>query len=393
MRTIVALWVALLLVLSTFHGGASSPDEPVAACREKVRLELFFEEGCASCLDVRLSVLPDLEARYAGYYDLIERDIGAQSNYLALVHYQEAAGLGDNEPVSMVVDGREYLPGVTCIRSRLFPALERALVRRLAGPGGAPPPEPLPLAAISVLQQRVERFTLWGVISVAVVDSLNPCAISALVFFVSLMAAARLTVSRMWVSGLAFLAGGFLTYFALGVGLLKVLGLVAALREWRQVMDALLVTAMVSLALLSFRDASRYHRTGRGAEVSLKLPPGLQNLVHRVMRGGLKSHHWVLGGFGTGVAVTLVESVCTGQVYVPALAMMLKSGHTIWRCTFYLLVYNAVFVMPLLIVLGLTCAGLKTMALLTWSRHHVVAGKLLLGVLFVGLTALMLLIR
>lgn len=388
-----AVGAVIMLILGAFPGGASPQFGLNAAPQDKVRLEFFFEEGCASCLEVRQAVFPELELRYGGYYDLMERDIGVQSNYLALIHYQEATRIKDNEPVSMVVDGREYLAGVALIRVQLFPALDNALARRLSG-GPADLPE---VAArpddVSILRQRVDRFTLLGVISVAAVDSLNPCAISALVFFVSLMAAARLTVSRMWLSGLAFLAGCYLTYFALGVGLLKVLGCLVALREWRPALDLLLMTGMVCLALLSFTDAYRYHRTGRGANVSLKLPLRIQNLVHRVMRRGLKSHHWVLGGFGVGVAVTLLESVCTGQVYVPALAMMLKSGHTIWRCTFYLLVYNAVFVMPLLIVLGLTCAGLQTASLVAWSRNNVVVSKILLGVLFVGLTALMLLIR
>lgn len=384
--------LVLLPILGVLPGGAK-PAGPEAVRQDKVGLEFFFEEGCDSCTELRRTVLPELELHYAGCYDLMERDIGIESNYLALVHYQEAARIKDNEPVSIVVDGREYLPGVACIRSKLFPALEKALAQRLsggqsdqAGPGSRP-------ADVSVLKQRVDRFTLLGVIAVAAVDSLNPCAISALVFFVSLMAAARLTVARMWTSGLAFLAGCFLTYFALGLGLLKLLGSLVALREWRRAIDLLLMSGMVGLAALSFRDALRYHRTGQGADVFLKLPPGMQNLVHRIMQGGLRSHHWVLGGFGIGVAVTLLESVCTGQVYVPALAMMLKSGHTVWRCTFYLLVYNAVFVMPLLIVLWLTCAGLRTAALVAWSRHNVVASKILLGGVFVGLTILMLLIR
>ena len=111
------------------------------------------------------------------------------------------------------------------------------------------------------------------------------------------------------------------------------------------------------------------------------------------MKSGLQNHHLILGGFGVGIVVTVLESLCTGQVYVPALVMMLKGGHSIWRCTFYLLLYNAVFVLPLLIVLGLTCAGLKTPVLVAWSRRNVVTSKVLLGLLFVGMIILMLLLR
>ena len=49
--------------------------------------------------------------------------------------------------------------------------------------------------------------------------------------------------------------------------------------------------------------------------------------------------------------------------------------------------------LELLLVLGLTCAGLKTPALVAWSRRNVVLSKLLLGVLFLGMIALMILLR
>ena len=361
-----------------------------------VLLEFFFETGCESCAEVRRTVLPELEQRYEGYYELRERDIGLKSNYLALVHYQEKADVQDNEPVCMVVDGLTYLAGVVRIKAGLFPAMDQALARQLSG---KPAEEVDTSGSLSredgslILQRRVERFTLPGVMLAAVVDSINPCAISAMVFFMSLLSAARMGVYRMWISGLAFLVACFLTYLGIGFGLLKVLGFLTAVREWRWVIDGTLVAVMSGFAFLSFRDAIRYHRTGQAADVSLKLPETIQTRIHRVMKTGLKSHHLVLGGLGIGMVVTLLESVCTGQVYVPALVMVLKGGQSIGRCLGYLLVYNAIFVLPLLIVLGLTCAGMKTPVLVAWSRRNVVMSKVLLGSLFMGMIALMVILR
>lgn len=361
-----------------------------------VLLEFFFETGCASCVEVRQTVLPELARRYSGYYDLRERDIGIQSNYLALVHYQELAGVEDNESVSMVVGGRTYLAGVARIKAQVFPALEQALARQLSeglGEAGRDATPPVQAEGTRGVQQRVERFTFPGVIVAAAIDSMNPCAIASLVFFMSLLSAARMGVARMWVSGLAFLAACFVTYLGIGFGLLQVLGFVTAIREWRGILDGALIAVMAGFAFFSFRDAVRYHRTGLASDVSLKLPDRIQVWIHRVMKSGLKSHHVILAGFGIGAVVTLLESVCTGQVYVPALVMMLKCGQSPWRCLGYLLLYNAVFVLPLLLVLGLTCAGLKTPALVAWSRRNVVLSKLLLGVLFLGMIALMILLR
>ncbi|MEI8139390.1 MAG: hypothetical protein WCI03_05925 [bacterium] len=382
----------MLFLIALPLWGQTGPSDVASA---RVVIEFFFEVGCDSCAEVRGTVLPELEQRFSGYFDLRERDIGIQSNYLALVHYQEAAHVKDNEPVCMVVDGRDYLPGVDRIKKQFFPALDQALIRYQTGASPAPLPAEAGtgLTDVSLLQRRIDRFTILGVISAAAVDSINPCAISALVFFMSFLSAARIGVPRMWLSGLAFLAACFVTYLGIGFGLLKVLGFLTAFHALKGVIDGGLILMLLGFACFSFRDALKYHRTGLASDVTLKLPMKIQSMIHQVIKSGLQNHHLILGGLGIGVVVTVLESVCTGQVYVPALVMMLKGGHSILRCTVYLLVYNAVFVMPLLIVLGLTCAGMKTPALVAWSRRNVVTSKIMLGLLFMGMTALMVLLH
>jgi hypothetical protein len=58
-------------------------------------------------------------------------------------------------------------------------------------------------------------------------------------------------------------------------------------------------------------------------------------------------------------------------------------------CTLYL----QVLMMPLSVGLVLTCAGLRTPVLVERSRRNVVASKILLGVLFLGMTAMLVLVR
>ena len=108
-----------------------------------------------------------------------------------------------------------------------------------------------------------------------------------------------------------------------------------------------------------------------------------------IMKRGVGSHHLVLGGLLIGSAVTALESVCTGQVYVPTLMVVAKGGFsaTVWA---YLLAYNAMFVLPLVVVFVAVYLGLRTEALLRWTRREVVWAKVALGTLFVGMAGLML---
>jgi hypothetical protein len=356
-----------------------------------VTVDFFYEPGCDSCLKVRSGVLPELERRYSGLYELRERDIGIKSNYLVLVAYQDALGVKDNEPVSMVVDGREFLAGLSGIQTRLYAALDRAVVRSFQ------PDQPVPAGAIipseDPLQRRVKSFTLAAVVAAAMVDSINPCAIATLVFFMSLLSVARISIGRMWLAGVAFLAASFVTYIAIGFGLLGILKFFQANRVMRLILDMVLAGVMLVFAALSFRDAIRYYRSGQAGDVALKLPAGLQARIHRVMKSGFRKRSLVLGGLGMGAVVTVIESVCTGQVYVPTLVLMLKQGESVLRCAGYLLVYNIIFMLPLVVTLALTCGGMSTPALVEWSRRNVTVSKTLLGVFFLVMTAVFLVVR
>jgi hypothetical protein len=94
-------------------------------------------------------------------------------------------------------------------------------------------------------------------------------------------------------------------------------------------------------------------------------------------------------GFVLGAAVTALESVCTGQVYVPTLVLVAKAGGseagTAWK---YLLLYNAMFMVPLVAVFLLTYFGLTTQTFISWSKRNVVPSKILLGLLFLSMAVL-----
>ncbi len=113
----------------------------------------------------------------------------------------------------------------------------------------------------------------------------------------------------------------------------------------------------------------------------------MKKRIHGVMRYGLGSTSIFLGGLLIGTAVTALESVCTGQVYVPTLVLILKdSAFSEARAWLLLLLYNVLFILPLTIVFIAVYFGFRTKSLLTWSRRNVVTSKFLLGLFFVLMT-------
>ncbi|NLG35536.1 MAG: hypothetical protein GX548_09310 [Lentisphaerae bacterium] len=149
---------------------------------------------------------------------------------------------------------------------------------------------------------------------------------------------------------------------------------------------------MIPLAALSFRDAFRFRRSGSPGDVTLQIPRRVKARIRAVMRGGLGLGGPVAGGALVGAAVTLLESVCTGQGYLPVLIYLAKAGTSPLRARLLLILYNLLFVAPLAAVFVCFHRGVQTAALAAWSRRNLVAVKVLLG-LFFGAIALLLLRR
>ncbi len=373
----------ILIPLLALPGWSLSAPAAANLPAPAAQIEFFFEGGCENCGRVEREILPELAGLYGGCYTLEKFDIGMMTNYLRLAGYQERLGCQADEDVSMVVNGRIMLNGFSAIRDDLFAALDQALAGDLS-------PAPATPATLDTLRARARRFTLPGVMLFGFADGLNPCAISTLVFFMSLLALSKISGRQLLLAGGAFCAASFLTYFAIGLGLLRALHLAAGFSAARSAIDLGMTALLLLLAGLSFRDAWRYRHDRDPDRLSLRLPRPLVLAMHAVMRRGLQSRRLVLGGFGIGAAVTALESVCTGQVYVPTLAaLVLHGGDSLPRATLYLALYNLMFILPLAIVFGLTWRGLQTAALLAWSRRNVVFSKCLLGLLFLGLAVLL----
>ena len=361
----------------------------ISCCAESspaVRIELFFETGCSECETVKREVLPALEKRTAVLYEVELCDIGITSNYLRLVSYQEALGVTEDEAVSAVVGGSVFLNGLAEIRAGIVAAVEAAEVV----PGGVRPGGGKGVDR-QVLRDHIRRFSFPSVLIAGLADGLNPCAISTLIFFMGLLASSGVRGRRMIVMGSAFCLSSFITYTLIGLGLLHSLHWLEGWDTVALCIDLILLVALLVLAGLSFRDAWRFHRTGKASAVSLKLPAPVMRLIHRSLRRGIHGRYLFAGGALAGLCVTLLESVCTGQMYLPALATVIRSGDGAAREWRLLLGYNAAFILPLVVVFMLTWAGLGNRSLMDWGRREVVVGKVLLGVLFLALAALLVL--
>ncbi len=385
-------------------GGAEQQNgsEDVIRADQAVCIVDFFQEpGCAECRRIRNEVLPELRARLEEAVTVRKWDVTTEEGYQRLIRCQSALDITSNASSLVVVNGDVALAGWTEIREELIPTAEMILARHLAEDSPASEDAEteasstsptLPEDAPNLALRQLHGFSALGVAIAGLADGINPCAIATLVFLISLLAALRVRGRMLLLTGGAFCVATFLTYFAIGFGLLSILDSLAGLGALQRIVEAAMLGVLGVLAVLSFGDAWRYARTGRADAVMLKLPERGSRLVRRVVHSQFRRRNLLVGGFVAGAVVTAVESVCTGQVYVPTLVYLLRVRQATGPALGYLVLYNIMFLIPLVVAFVLAYAGLETERFLRFSRQNVVVAKVLLGLLFVALAAAIVLV-
>ena len=233
----------------------------------------------------------------------------------------------------------------------------------------------------------VSRFSTFGTLAVAgagLLDGINPCAFATIVFFISYMSLVGRGRKEMLVAGGAFAAAVFVTYLLLGMGLLKFLSF---LNEFSVVAKCVYLLAAIgtfALAFLSLYDAYKA-KQGKVKEITLQLPKSLKQRIHKVIREQTRTSGVIIGALVIGVAISALELVCTGQVYLPTITFVMGVEGMRGHALAYLILYNLMFIVPLLVVFGFVYWGTTSMQLGGVLQRHLMPVKVGTGVLLLGL--------
>jgi len=79
--------------------------------------------------------------------------------------------------------------------------------------------------------------------------------------------------------------------------------------------------------------------------------------------------------------VSLLEAVCTGQLYLPTIVFVLKESTLRLRALGYLLLYNLMFIFPLLLILILALFGTTSEHFSQFLKKHLVIMKVSMAIL------------
>ena len=220
--------------------------------------------------------------------------------------------------------------------------------------------------------------TLGTVIATAAIDSINPCAIGVLILMISVMLAGKQSTKKMLLLGSLYISSVFAVYLLAGVGLTYYFStLPLALAEYISIAVGVLI---IFAGLLEIKDFFWY-----GRWFSLTIPRAFVKKIHNYA-----SKTTIFGVIFLGAFVSAVELPCTGAPYL-AIITLLSQNFDI--TAFMLLVlYNVVFVSPLIVILLLVASGVKLHEIKRWKQANRPFMRLLIGLMLVGLGWLLMLI-
>jgi len=389
----VRILAVLCLLVSSRHGLAATETSG------PLHLRLFASATCAECAEVKRRVLPRMRQRFGDRIQVTHHLLDDIEGFKLLLLYEKHYAIDDQESLKIFL-------GTVCLsgKAQIEAKLEQTIAEQLAAGAITPTPEQLqgktaqPGAAETAdaatadapsIQSRFETFKPGAILLAGLIDGINPCAFATLVFLVSLLGTLHKSRGQILLVGSCFSFAVFVTYLGLGFGAFHAVKAFSVAAGISRILTLAIAAFTLVLGILSLRDAWAYSRTGKAESISLKLPAAVRLRANRLISGGLRTRHLAPAALGLGVLVSLLESLCTGQVYLPAISLLVQDEGLASRAFLWLFLYNLMFILPLLLVFALTAFGLSSKTLLSFSKRHTARAKLLLGLLFIGLAALL----
>jgi len=351
------MWKTVFFVLLLLSAGPQSVTSLHAQGEQQIDLVFFYGRGCQFCAGMA-QFLQRMEQRHPELR-VREYEVYFNGGNARLFERLTNAYRAEIEGVPTVFLGDDVIVGFSAY---MEPELERKIdaciarrcpspMERIAGPVSLP------------------SLTLTAVLLGAAVDAVNPCEFAVLIILITTILATGSRRKALY-AGLAFSLSIFISYYLMGVGLYSAVE-AAGITRGLYLGVALLA---ILIGLLNLKDYLWYGKWFV-MEVPPSWRPALKLLIQKVTS--------VPGAFFIGFVVSLFLLPCTSGPYIVILGLLAET-ETRANALLWLLLYNLVFIVPMVAITSAVYFGLTTAEKAEeWrTRHlktlHLIAGAIIL---------------
>jgi cytochrome c biogenesis protein CcdA/glutaredoxin len=352
-------------------GGVTCSIQPTGTCGQvhQTCIYLFYGQGCPHCERVK-PVIDELAAKYPQVQLKTYEVYFNTTNQAMFKEFLQRYGVAE-EGVPTLFIGDRALVGETAIRTQL----EERIVWYTNNPevcpatftkaGGLPydlsPAKPVDLTVPSIL-------------IAAVIDSINPCAFAVLIILLAYLTSLG-ERRRIAVVGCTYIITVFVVYFLAGLGLMSVVqktGLTGTVFTFSAVIA--IIAGLINIAEVLLK-----------REIfTLAIPASQKGAIDLYIKKASAPSAIILGAL-----VSMVELPCTGGIYLAILGL-LGDRMTLAEGIPYLLLYNLIFILPLILILIIMYWGGTPERLEAFRAGGKRWVRLVMGIVMVALGVLML---
>jgi cytochrome c biogenesis protein CcdA len=373
--------LGLSMIFNSVYGQQESKRLP--------KLIIFHSPGCHKCVQVKNTVIPVIEKQYKDLISIEYRDIDDMENYKLLLGLRDRYGPKVALTVPVFFFEGKLLNGKGDVAKNLKMLIGSSLMGSRQDTG-----------RFTVdLIKYFKNFTPLAVIGAGLIDGINPCAFTVIVFFISFLALQGYKKKELIIIGICFISAVFLTYLLLGLGIFNFLYRLKGFWLVTRFVNISIGVFSIVLGIFALYDFLKYKKTKQTDGLLLQLPQSVKNRIHYVIglhyrktesthpeQTIIKKHIFKLtaAALVTGFLVSLLEAVCTGQTYLPTISFILKTTSLQLQALSYLLVYNFMFIVPLLIIFVFALLGVTSEQFANFLKKHLLAIKILMAIIFFG---------
>lgn len=348
MKKFVILVIALFIFAIPFSLTA------FAKKANDVDLYFFYGNGCPHCAKAN-TYLDDISSDYPSLTISKYEVYSDHKNSILFQNLAEAYGHSVEGVPTIFIDDKVIVGFSDVIKNSIEQEIQRCLnidcglvinkldmddfseITEIIG-GSSPLEDP----GSETLKKQV---TIPAVISAAAVDAINPCAFAVLIILLTTVLATK-NRTRALLAGLAFTLSIFISYFLMGIGLYSAI----QAAKFTHIFYIIVSILAIVVGLFNLKDYFAYGKWFI-MEVPISWRPKMKSLIR-----GITS---VPGAFLIGFAVSLFLLPCTSGPYIVILGLLasvMERGNAI----LLLLLYNFIFITPMLLISGAIFFGFTT---------------------------------
>src|SRR3989338_2023457 len=229
-------------------------------------LVLFYSPSCHKCIQVKSELMPQIEKEFKGKILIEYRDTSDFENYKLMLGAKEryAKDLKIVLPVAYI--GTHFLNLGIDTQALLKKYIHDSLLACPLPPEGQ---EELPKQD---LRLQFLSFRPLAIISAGLVDGINPCALTVIVFFISFLSLQGYKRRQLIIIGLSFISAVFLTYLILGLGIFSFLYRLKGFLLLVKAFNLCIGILSLALGLFCLYDFLKFKKTGETEGLLLQLP-------------------------------------------------------------------------------------------------------------------------